>query len=258
LTEAMRVAQMAQDRGKLVVPHCWKTGIGAAATAHFAAAASSCRYIEFLPPFVAESALRRELVQEELQIADGKLDLPRRPGLGVELNPAAMRRFAKGAKEYVEARQGFSVSRTSLIAGAPCIRVTLRRSEGRCGAVLTADDAHVGLGSHVMAERTGGEARTRRPPTAVPRARSDGEAAVGRQRMAGNVRCVIGYQKHGHASDFFRLSSARQGYFALPVPRLAYSVVARPRRSQSTWAWMHPGAMAFALSNGADSTAMIL
>ncbi len=109
-TEAMRVAHMAQDRGKVVVPHCWKTGIGAAATAHFAVAASSCRYIEFLPPFVAESALRRELVQEELQIADGKLDLPRRPGLGVELNPAAVRRFEKGAKEYVEARQGFSVS----------------------------------------------------------------------------------------------------------------------------------------------------
>jgi len=109
-TEAMRVAHMAQDRGKLVVPHCWKTGIGAAATAHFAAATSNCRYIEFLPPFVAESALRRELVQEELQIADGKLDLPRRPGLGVELNPTAMRRFAKGAQEYEAARRGFCVS----------------------------------------------------------------------------------------------------------------------------------------------------
>ena len=80
------------------------------ATAHFAAATSNCRYIEFLPPFVAESALRRELVQEELQIVDGKLDLPRRPGLGVELNPVAVRRFANGAKEYVEARQGCSVS----------------------------------------------------------------------------------------------------------------------------------------------------
>jgi L-alanine-DL-glutamate epimerase-like enolase superfamily enzyme len=51
ITEAMRVAQMAQDRGKLIVPHCWKTGIGAAATAHFAAATSNCRFIEFLPPF---------------------------------------------------------------------------------------------------------------------------------------------------------------------------------------------------------------
>jgi L-alanine-DL-glutamate epimerase-like enolase superfamily enzyme len=108
-TEAMRVAQMAQDRGKLVVPHCWKTGIGAAATAHFAAATSNCPYIEFLPPFVAESALRRELVKEELQIANGKLALPLRPGLGIELHPAAVRRFTSGAKEYAEARQGFFI-----------------------------------------------------------------------------------------------------------------------------------------------------
>jgi L-alanine-DL-glutamate epimerase-like enolase superfamily enzyme len=112
-TEAMRVAHMAQDRGKLVVPHCWKTGIGAAATAHFAAATSNCRYIEFLPPVVAESALRRELVQEELQIANGRLDLPRRPGLGVELNPIAVRHFARGAQEYGEARRGFCVSELS-------------------------------------------------------------------------------------------------------------------------------------------------
>ncbi len=113
ITEAMRVAQMAQDRGKLIVPHCWKTGIGAAATAHFAAATSNCRFIEFLPPSVAESALRRDLVQEELQIADGKLDLPRRPGLGIELNAAAVLRFAKGAEDYAEVRQGLSAPQLS-------------------------------------------------------------------------------------------------------------------------------------------------
>jgi hypothetical protein len=39
-----------------------------------------------------------ELVQGELQIADGELDLPRRPGLGVELDPSAVRRFAKVRK----------------------------------------------------------------------------------------------------------------------------------------------------------------
>lgn len=33
ITEAMRIIDMAYDRGKLVVPHCWKTGIGFAATA---------------------------------------------------------------------------------------------------------------------------------------------------------------------------------------------------------------------------------
>ena len=109
LTEAMRVAQMAQDRGKLIVPHCWKTGIGVAATAHFAAATENCRFIEFLPPSVAESALRRDLVQDDLHISDGKLDLPRRPGLGIELNSAAVRRFASGAQDYAAARRTFSL-----------------------------------------------------------------------------------------------------------------------------------------------------
>lgn len=97
LTEAMRVAQMAQDRGKIIVPHCWKTGIGAAATAHFATAASACGLIEFLPPSVAESALRRDLLHEELEILNGNLARPQRPGLGIELNRAAVRRFSEAA-----------------------------------------------------------------------------------------------------------------------------------------------------------------
>jgi L-alanine-DL-glutamate epimerase-like enolase superfamily enzyme len=113
LTEAMRVAQMAQDRGKLIVPHCWKTGIGVAATAHFAAATANCQFIEFLPPSVTESALRRDLVQDELEISDGTLHLPRRPGLGVELNSSACRRFAKGAEDYAAARQTFSIPELS-------------------------------------------------------------------------------------------------------------------------------------------------
>jgi L-alanine-DL-glutamate epimerase-like enolase superfamily enzyme len=53
------------------------------------------------------------LVQEELQIVDGKLDLPRRPGLGIELNAMAVRRFAKGADDYAEARQGLSAPQLS-------------------------------------------------------------------------------------------------------------------------------------------------
>src|SRR5437667_3824784 len=51
-TEALRVVQLAQYRGKIVVPHCWKNGIGAAATAHLAAVSPNCRFIEFLPAAV--------------------------------------------------------------------------------------------------------------------------------------------------------------------------------------------------------------
>ena len=97
ITEALRVTQMAVDRGLIVVPHCWKTGIGIAATAHLAAACPNCRFIEFLPADVAPSLLRRELVKDELRIEAGKIDLPQRPGLGVELNQAALEKYAKAA-----------------------------------------------------------------------------------------------------------------------------------------------------------------
>lgn len=100
ITEAVRVIRMAVDRGKMVVPHCWKSGIGIAATAHVVTAAPNCPYIEFLPAAVAESPLRRELVADELQIADGKLALPQRPGLGIELNGAAFSRFSAAAQRY--------------------------------------------------------------------------------------------------------------------------------------------------------------
>jgi L-alanine-DL-glutamate epimerase-like enolase superfamily enzyme len=93
LTEARRVVEMAGDRGRLIVPHCWKTGIGIAATAHLAATAPHCPYIEFLPPSLAESALRRELVQSELEMINGQIPLPQNPGLGVELTPGALEKF---------------------------------------------------------------------------------------------------------------------------------------------------------------------
>ncbi len=93
LTEAMRVCNLAQDRGRLIVPHCWKTGIGIAASAHLAAAVPHCPFIEFLPAELCDSALRIELVPDPLVMQDGKLQLPDKPGLGIELNFEALERY---------------------------------------------------------------------------------------------------------------------------------------------------------------------
>jgi L-alanine-DL-glutamate epimerase-like enolase superfamily enzyme len=93
LTEALRVCRIAAERGRAVVPHCWKTGLGIAASAHLAAAAENCPYVEFLPVELAESPLRRELLVEDLRVTDGRLELPDRPGLGVELNRDALQRY---------------------------------------------------------------------------------------------------------------------------------------------------------------------
>jgi L-alanine-DL-glutamate epimerase-like enolase superfamily enzyme len=99
ITEAVRVVQMALDRGKIVVPHCWKTGISVAATTHVAAVAPNCRFMEIQPTPVASSRLRRELVEDEPKVVNGNIPLPQRPGLGIELRPAAMAEFAAAAEQ---------------------------------------------------------------------------------------------------------------------------------------------------------------
>ncbi len=93
ITEARRVCDLARDRGRLIVPHCWKTGIGIAASAHLSAATAHCAYIEFLPAALAESPLRRDLVVEELRLVGGATPLPQSPGLGIELNREALDRY---------------------------------------------------------------------------------------------------------------------------------------------------------------------
>jgi L-alanine-DL-glutamate epimerase-like enolase superfamily enzyme len=93
-TEAIRVCRIAEERGRKIVPHCWKSAIGIAASAHLAAATPVCPFIEFLPAELSESPLRRELVTEEFEVKGGVLRLPDRPGLGIELNRDALRRFA--------------------------------------------------------------------------------------------------------------------------------------------------------------------
>lgn len=96
LTEARRVCAMAAERGRRIVPHCWKTGIGIAASAHLAAVTPHCPFIEYLPPPLCDSLLRKELVIEELRLVNGVLPLPQKPGLGIEVDPAALRRFKVG------------------------------------------------------------------------------------------------------------------------------------------------------------------
>jgi len=96
LTEAMRVCHMAEDRGRLIIPHCWNSGIGIAASAHLAAAIPHCPFIEYLPAELTDSPLRVELADDGLEMKDGVLALPDKPGLGVELNRDALEKYRTG------------------------------------------------------------------------------------------------------------------------------------------------------------------
>ena len=76
-----------------MVPHCWKTGINAAAARHLQAASPNVPLIEMLTPELFDSPLRRELVRGEPTLREGRLPLPDRPGLGIELVPDAVEAY---------------------------------------------------------------------------------------------------------------------------------------------------------------------
>ncbi len=93
--EAKIVCDMAAERGRLIVPHCWKTGVSISATAHLAFTVAHCPFIEYLPPRLCHERLRRELAREELVLdADGTIALPTQPGLGVEVDWDVVARYA--------------------------------------------------------------------------------------------------------------------------------------------------------------------
>jgi L-alanine-DL-glutamate epimerase-like enolase superfamily enzyme len=98
LTETRRVCEFAADRGRLIVPHAWKTGISVAAAAQLAMVTPHMPFFEFLPAELCESRLRKELTHDELVFEGGTLRPPQRPGLGIELDRDALERFSEAAR----------------------------------------------------------------------------------------------------------------------------------------------------------------
>ena len=85
-TEAMKVCDMAAERGRQIIPHCWKTGISISASAHLAAVTPHCPFFDSLTADLTDSKLRQALVQSHLNLAAGTLPIPQQPDLSTEAN----------------------------------------------------------------------------------------------------------------------------------------------------------------------------
>ena len=93
LTEIRRIAELAELHGALVIPHCWKTGVTAAASRHFQAATPNAPWVEMFHPALFDSVLRRELTGPEPEIVEGTIALPSASGLGIEVDEAVVERY---------------------------------------------------------------------------------------------------------------------------------------------------------------------
>ena len=90
LTEAKKIATLTADKNILCVPHAFKTGVLVAASIHFIAATPNAPFLEFS---VTESGIRKELLATPFVQKNGFVDVPQKPGLGIELNPDVIKRF---------------------------------------------------------------------------------------------------------------------------------------------------------------------
>lgn len=92
ITELLRLEELAARRGKRVVTHGYKSNITIAANLAFLSRHPDEEPCEYS---TSESPLRWELTQERFPIeADGRIAVPDRPGLGVSLDAATLKRFA--------------------------------------------------------------------------------------------------------------------------------------------------------------------
>lgn len=90
-TGIMKIAAAADERGKRVITHGYKTNIEIAANLHFLAARKQEEILEYS---LSHSPLRWETTRENFPVeSDGCVRAPQSPGLGVTLNTEAVRRY---------------------------------------------------------------------------------------------------------------------------------------------------------------------
>ena len=91
ISEERRIAWMAQEHGIRFIPHGWNTAIGLAADLQLASAFAGTDLVEYIvgSPYVDA------IVETPWTLdADGMLAIPDAPGLGVTIDPDALRRYA--------------------------------------------------------------------------------------------------------------------------------------------------------------------
>ena len=91
ISEGRRIAWLANDNGILVVFHGWNTAIGVAADLQINAALNQARFVEYLTPTPYIDGILTEPFKID---SEGYLQIPDKPGLGIEVDVAAVKKLA--------------------------------------------------------------------------------------------------------------------------------------------------------------------
>ena len=90
ISETRRIGWMAEDHGLRMIPHGWNTALGLAADLQLASALRGTDLVEYLTtsPFIDD------IVEDQWKLdAEGMLEIPDKPGLGISIDLQAVRRY---------------------------------------------------------------------------------------------------------------------------------------------------------------------
>ena len=95
-TQARKIAWEAEHAGVDVCPHAWLTDLLTAASLHFNAVLPRALFLEYN---VCDNPMLREIIRNPVRMAaDGCIPVPQGPGLGIEVDETAVRRFCVNSR----------------------------------------------------------------------------------------------------------------------------------------------------------------
>ena len=92
ITEAMRIGSLASAFNLRLAPHLWAGAPCFFAGLHVCAAAPSSFTVEFS---LGANPMIHELSKNPVEVKDGLIAIPDTPGIGLDMNEAVIRKFAK-------------------------------------------------------------------------------------------------------------------------------------------------------------------
>jgi len=101
ITEIRKIAALAAKHNVTLSFHTWGDAVALAASLHLSAALRECGVMELDYTY---NPLRVELLKEPIEVKNGFMAPPDKPGLGVELDLAALQRFAFTGTEEIAVR----------------------------------------------------------------------------------------------------------------------------------------------------------
>jgi len=99
ITEAKRIASLASTYGVEVIPHTWGTSIGIHVALHFISNLEAIPGRMIKPDFLmeydqTENGLRERLTYPAIEMKNGIIEVPDRPGLGIDVDEKVLMEYA--------------------------------------------------------------------------------------------------------------------------------------------------------------------